>query len=325
MRRHAVHRSTEASRPRRTRSGYSRFLFRVAPPVESGTRPPSCPRSLPSTTRRGSCPPCRRVDAGGALAPFAPAIARDLEQQSAETRVHGVPDTHPEAGRRRSCVLRDRAGLTRTVARPPRGPELHRVAGHTRHHRSQRPDGSWRPLRQSPSSAGTTFTRRVSTSRSGDSPASPERATARAVAHVSSSPGEATGRARPAFARSCGPRTSARASIFSVPSQTKQRWQLLRTAAILVFMSRFDGPPRPIREALSVGTPCLVSYESNMGELVEKFGAGRAASLEPAAVARCLHEAFRTPRTLDSWRGGRAEATSRAGLAERGADVPQRV
>ena len=84
----------------------------------------------------------------------------------------------------------------------------------------------------------------------------------------------------------------------------EERSRLLRTAAILVFMSRFDGPPRPIREALSVGTPCLVSYESNMGELVESFGAGRAAALDPAAVASCLQEAFRSPRTFDSWQVG---------------------
>lgn len=83
-----------------------------------------------------------------------------------------------------------------------------------------------------------------------------------------------------------------------------EKWRLLQMAAMLVFMSRFDGPPRPIREALSVGTPCLVSYESNMGELVESFGAGRAAPLEAAAVARCLEEAFASPETLDSWRAG---------------------
>lgn len=84
----------------------------------------------------------------------------------------------------------------------------------------------------------------------------------------------------------------------------EEKWRLLQTAAMLVFMSRFDGPPRPIREALSVGTPCLVSYESNMGELVERFGAGRAAPLEAAAVAGCLNEAFASPETLDSWRVG---------------------
>jgi len=84
----------------------------------------------------------------------------------------------------------------------------------------------------------------------------------------------------------------------------KDKWQLLRTATVLVFMSRFDGPPRPIREALSVGTPCIVSYESNMGELVETFGAGCAAPLEAAAVARCLNEAFASAGTLESWQAG---------------------
>ena len=84
----------------------------------------------------------------------------------------------------------------------------------------------------------------------------------------------------------------------------EEKWRLLQTAAMLVFMSRFDGPPRPIREALSVGTPCLVSYESNMGELIESFGAGRAAPLEAVAVANCLDEAFASPGTLESWQAG---------------------
>jgi glycosyltransferase involved in cell wall biosynthesis len=93
----------------------------------------------------------------------------------------------------------------------------------------------------------------------------------------------------------------------------EEKWRLLQTAAMLVFMSRFDGPPRPIREALAVGTPCLVSYESNMGELVEGFGAGRAAPLEASAVAGCLNEAFGSAGALESWQAGarrlRAELT----------------
>lgn len=84
----------------------------------------------------------------------------------------------------------------------------------------------------------------------------------------------------------------------------EEKWRLLQTAAMLVFMSRFDGPPRPIREALAVGTPCLVSYESNMGELIESFGAGRAAPLEAAAIAGGLNEAFASAETLESWQAG---------------------
>ena len=41
-----------------------------------------------------------------------------------------------------------------------------------------------------------------------------------------------------------------------------------------------------------------------MGELVESFGAGRAAPLEAVAVAKCLHEAFASAGTLDSWQAG---------------------
>jgi glycosyltransferase involved in cell wall biosynthesis len=63
---------------------------------------------------------------------------------------------------------------------------------------------------------------------------------------------------------------------------------LLTQADYLIFLSRWDGPPRPIREAVAMGTPVVVTPESNMGELVEQFGAGLQVGLSAEEVAQGL-------------------------------------
>jgi glycosyltransferase involved in cell wall biosynthesis len=88
------------------------------------------------------------------------------------------------------------------------------------------------------------------------------------------------------------------------PLEDESKWAFLRTASALVFPSRYDGPPRPVREALSVGTPCIVSYESNMGELIERSDAGLASALDPGSIARCLRRAFLETQTLVDWKAG---------------------
>lgn len=62
------------------------------------------------------------------------------------------------------------------------------------------------------------------------------------------------------------------------------KWKLLADADYLVFLSRWDGPPRPIREAIAVGTPVVVSPETNMGDLVAGFNAGDVVDLDPVWV-----------------------------------------
>ncbi|MCH8876479.1 MAG: glycosyltransferase [Chloroflexi bacterium] len=72
------------------------------------------------------------------------------------------------------------------------------------------------------------------------------------------------------------------------PVDEEAKWALLAGADYLVFLSRWDGPPRPVREAISIGTPVIVSPETNKGDLVEKYGAGMQVSLNPGKVARAL-------------------------------------
>lgn len=72
------------------------------------------------------------------------------------------------------------------------------------------------------------------------------------------------------------------------PVDEDTKWKLLGEADYLVFLSRWDGPPRPIREAIAVGTPVIVSPETNMGHLVAAFKAGVEVRLHPEEVARAI-------------------------------------
>jgi glycosyltransferase involved in cell wall biosynthesis len=67
-----------------------------------------------------------------------------------------------------------------------------------------------------------------------------------------------------------------------------EKWRLLTQARCLAFLSRWDGPPRPIREAIAVGTPVVVTPGTNLAELVEASGAGAAVRFRAEEVAREL-------------------------------------
>lgn len=91
-----------------------------------------------------------------------------------------------------------------------------------------------------------------------------------------------------------------------------EKWDLLAKARALVYLSRWDGPPRPIRDALSIGTPVIVSRGTNMGDLVMRFKAGRCVELYPHEVAHALGEAA-DDATVESW--GRGAGHLKAALS----------
>ncbi len=72
--------------------------------------------------------------------------------------------------------------------------------------------------------------------------------------------------------------------------------KLFASADYLVFLSRWDGPPRPVREAIAAGLPVIVSPETNLGHLVEQYGAGIQVPLESARVAEVFLELASRPR-----------------------------
>ena len=79
--------------------------------------------------------------------------------------------------------------------------------------------------------------------------------------------------------------------------------ELISGARCFVFLSRWDGPPRPIREALALGTPVIVSRETNLGGLVEEFAAGRCVDRKPSAIATALLQCDDDAVT-EGWRRG---------------------
>ncbi len=79
---------------------------------------------------------------------------------------------------------------------------------------------------------------------------------------------------------------------------------LFDAADFLFFLSRWDGPPRPIREAIARGLPVVASPESNMGHLLERFGAGMQVALDVDGVAQCIHRLAGRPRSGERFRDG---------------------
>jgi glycosyltransferase involved in cell wall biosynthesis len=88
-------------------------------------------------------------------------------------------------------------------------------------------------------------------------------------------------------------------SIFKSVSED-QKWKLMNKADYLIYLSRFDGPPRPIREALAVGLPVIVTPETNMGHLVKEFKAGLQVTLNSENVATSINSIFKKSQLRES-------------------------
>jgi glycosyltransferase involved in cell wall biosynthesis len=61
---------------------------------------------------------------------------------------------------------------------------------------------------------------------------------------------------------------------FPGPAYVEQKWRYLRSAYAFLHTSRWDGLPFSVLEALASGCPVLVTPESNVGEAVQRYGAG---------------------------------------------------
>jgi len=85
----------------------------------------------------------------------------------------------------------------------------------------------------------------------------------------------------------------------------ERKWELLYGARCLVFLSRWDGPPRPIREAIAAGTPTVVSSGTNMASLIREARAGLGVGKGNERVASGLLEA-QDEATAMLWRVGAA-------------------
>jgi glycosyltransferase involved in cell wall biosynthesis len=82
-----------------------------------------------------------------------------------------------------------------------------------------------------------------------------------------------------------------------------QKWRLLANARCLVFPSRWDGPPRPIREAIAMGTPVIVTSGTNLAGLVNETGAGAGVEFRKEQMTNRLLETMDEP-TCRAWLNG---------------------
>jgi glycosyltransferase involved in cell wall biosynthesis len=102
-----------------------------------------------------------------------------------------------------------------------------------------------------------------------------------------------------------------RISVVGAEDDENAKWGHYASADYLVYLSRWDGPPRPIREAITAGVPLIVSPETNMGHLVERYGAGVQVPLNPDAVARCFCSLASTPDSRQRFAPGVAALRDR--------------
>ena len=71
-----------------------------------------------------------------------------------------------------------------------------------------------------------------------------------------------------------------------------EKMEALKNSDIYILTSRSEAMPLSITESLSVGTPCMVSYGTNMGEMVVEAGAGWAMDLNQDDIAQTLLKAI---------------------------------
>ena len=120
-----------------------------------------------------------------------------------------------------------------------------------------------------------------------------------------------SGRARlQAMAASLLPKGTVR---FVGPRFGREKEELLRGAGVFVHTSRWEGMPLAVLEALAMGCPVLLTRATNLGELVEEYGAGAVVEGTPEAIGQGLTDVLDAPadRYLAMCAAARTLATER--------------
>lgn len=76
---------------------------------------------------------------------------------------------------------------------------------------------------------------------------------------------------------------------FAGEVSTSQKFALMRMCRAFVYPTRHDGPPRPVRDALALRKPLLVSRQANMCSSIDEMGWGYEFNAEPTELANAMH------------------------------------
>jgi glycosyltransferase involved in cell wall biosynthesis len=113
--------------------------------------------------------------------------------------------------------------------------------------------------------------------------------------------------------RLAGPLVARRTAVYLGEVTASLRRDMIAHCDGFIYPSRVDGPPRPLREALSRSTPLVATHETGLGHWIEQFDAGLAIRApEPAAIASAIVEFDSAPpERLGRWRAGAAKLATR--------------
>jgi glycosyltransferase involved in cell wall biosynthesis len=89
----------------------------------------------------------------------------------------------------------------------------------------------------------------------------------------------------------------------------EEKFSLMKECKAFVYPTRYDGPPRPIREALALKKPLLISHQANIISNMENYGWGYTFNPIPeelSVVMKRMDEEFtednyQNPKNVLSW------------------------
>jgi glycosyltransferase involved in cell wall biosynthesis len=95
------------------------------------------------------------------------------------------------------------------------------------------------------------------------------------------------------------------------PLEGSGKHHFLEGLDVFVHPSRFEGMPMGVLEAMAIGRPVLVTPETNLGDVVERHGAGWVVGGNPDAIARTMLSVAADPDVIAT-RGAAGRSAVRA-------------
>ena len=88
-----------------------------------------------------------------------------------------------------------------------------------------------------------------------------------------------------------------------------EKFSLIQECKAFIYPSRYDGPPRPVRDALALHKPLLVSFQANIISNIERYGWGYAFNPVPEELSDAMRrmdmeyngDNYQDPQTTLSW------------------------